>query len=155
MLKETCLKGNFGKTTQFWMMYTDLVDRQRKLHFAINDNGFSLRLLMWKKSLPLCFATNRENYSRKLLMKLLECLESTHPGAKEEIENICLSVRRNTLGISQTVDLAGEQMQKRQVHNGIMYAAFSVFRYMYTSKLCCISKLIYKSWLPLVAIYIL
>ena len=51
-LKERCLKGDFGKTPQFWMMYMDLVDCQRKLHFAINNNHFSLRLLMWKKSLP-------------------------------------------------------------------------------------------------------
>ena len=81
--KKICLKGNFGsKTPQFWMIYTDLVDRQRKLHFAINDKGFSLRLLMWKKSLPICFATNRDNYSRygNYYLKLLECLESTHPG---------------------------------------------------------------------------
>ena len=148
MLNETCLKGNFGTSPQFRMMYTDLVDRQRKLPFAIKfDNDFSLRLLMWKKSLPLCFATNREHYSRygTYYLKSLECLESTHPGAKEEIENVGLSVRRNTLGISQAVYVAGEQMQKRQVHNGILS----------NSRLCCISKLIYKSWLPLAAIYIL
>ena len=45
--------------------------------------------------------------------KSLECLESTHPGAKEEIENLGLSVQRNTLGIGQAVDLAGEQTYMR------------------------------------------
>ena len=43
----------------------------------------------------------------------LECLESIHPGAKEEIENLGLSVRRNTLGIDQAVDFAGEQANMR------------------------------------------
>ena len=79
-LKERCLKGDFGKPPQFWMMYMDLVDCQRKLHFAINNNHFSLRLLMWKKSLPLCFATNRVHYARygTYYLKSLECLKSTH-----------------------------------------------------------------------------
>ena len=113
--KERCLKGDFGKTPQFWMMYMNLLDRQRKLHYAINTNDFSLRLLVWKESLPLCFATNRVHYSRygTYYLKSLECLESTHPGAKEEIENLGLSVRRNTLGIGQAVNLAGEQTYMR------------------------------------------
>ena len=36
-------------------------------------------------------------------------MKDTHPGAKEEIEEKGLSVRRNTLGIGQAVDMAGEQ----------------------------------------------
>ena len=114
-LKERCLKGDFGKTPQFWMMYMDLVDRQRMLHVAINSNNFSLRLMMWKKFLPLCFATNRVHYARygTYYLKSLEYLESTHPGAREEIENVGLSIRRNTIGIGQAVDLAGEQTYMR------------------------------------------
>ena len=39
-------------------------------------------------------------------MQSLENLESTQPGAKAEIDNNGLSVRRNTLGIGQAVDMA-------------------------------------------------
>ena len=36
-------------------------------------------------------------------------MEDTHSGAKEEIEEKGLSVRCNSLGIGQAVDMAGEQ----------------------------------------------
>lgn len=36
-------------------------------------------------------------------------MDSTHPGAKEEVAEMGLSVRRNTLGVGQAVDMAGEQ----------------------------------------------
>ena len=109
--KEKCLNGEFGKTPQFWAMYTKLVERQQKLHYGINVNDFELRLLMWRQSLPLCFSTNRIHYSRygTYYVNSLEHLEDTHPGAKVEMESAGLSVRRNNLGIGQAIDLAGEQ----------------------------------------------
>ena len=81
----------------------------------MNNNDYDLRLLIWKRSLPLCFSTNRVHYSRygTYYVKSLECLESTHPGAREEIAEVGLSVRRNTLAIGQAVDLAGEQSYMR------------------------------------------
>ena len=57
-LKSCCLRGEFGKTPQFWMTYQKAIDRQHKFHFSININDFDLRLKCWKDSLPLCFATN-------------------------------------------------------------------------------------------------
>ena len=42
-------------------------------------------------------------------VKFLEYLEDTHSGAKEEIEEKGLSMRRNILGIGQAVDMAGQQ----------------------------------------------
>ena len=109
--KKKCLDGEFGKTPQFWAMYSKLVERQHKLHYGINVNHFQLRLLMWQQSLALCFATNRVHYSRygSYYVKSLECLNDTHPGAKIEMETVGLSVRRNNLGIGQAIDLAGEQ----------------------------------------------
>ena len=109
--KRKCLEGDFGKTPQFWAMYTKLVERQQKLHYGINVNDFDLRLLMWQQSLPLCLATNRVHYSRygSYYVKSLECLDSTHPGARAEMERVGLSVRRNNHGIGQAIDLAGEQ----------------------------------------------
>ena len=35
------------------------MDCQHKLHFSINTNDYDLRILSWKESLPLCFATNQ------------------------------------------------------------------------------------------------
>ena len=39
--------------------------------------------------------------------------KSTQPGAREEMAEVELSVRRNTLAIGQAVDLAGEQSYMR------------------------------------------
>ncbi|CAB4041558.1 Hypothetical predicted protein, partial [Paramuricea clavata] len=61
---DKCLNGESGKTPQFWAPYRMMVDRQQKLHYAINKNDYNVHLLMWRKSLPLCFATNRVHYSR-------------------------------------------------------------------------------------------
>ena len=69
------------------------------------------------------FATNKIHYARygTFYVKFLEYLEDTHPGAKEEIEEKGLSVRRNTLGIGQAVDMAGEQsyMKSAKTAGGI------------------------------------
>ena len=48
--KLKCLNGDFGKTPQFWASYMNLVDRQKKLHFAMNNNDYDLRLLIWKRT---------------------------------------------------------------------------------------------------------
>ena len=100
-----------------------MVDRQQKLHYAINTNNYNLRLLIWKESLPMWFATNRIHYARcrTFYVKFLEYLEDTHPRAKEEIEEKGLSVRHNTLGIGQAVDMAGEEscMKSAKTAGGI------------------------------------
>ena len=40
---------------------------------------------------------------------MLENLPDTHPGAIEELTKRCISLRRNTTGIGQSIDGAGEQ----------------------------------------------
>ena len=40
-------------------------------------------------------------------------LHITHPGAKEEIENIGISLRRNDIGIGGAIVLVGEQTYMR------------------------------------------
>ena len=110
-----CLNSDFGNTPQFWAQYMKLVDRQQKLHCSINTNDFDLRMLMWRESLSLCFATNRVNYARygTYYLNSLVYLDTTHPGAKEEIDKVGLSVRHNTYGIGQSIDMAGEQNYMR------------------------------------------
>ena len=113
--KAKCLNGEFGKTPQYWAKYMELVDRQQKLHYSINTNDYDLRMLTWKESLPLCFATNRVHYARygTYYASSLEHIDSTQPGAKEEIQHVGLSVRRNTFGIGESIDMAGEQSYMR------------------------------------------
>ena len=41
-------------------------------------------------------------------------LERSYPGATEEIESFC-SVKRNSLGIGQAIDLVGEQTYMKSV----------------------------------------
>jgi hypothetical protein len=121
--KTKCLNGEFGKTPQFWAKYMELVDRQQKLHFSVNTNDYYLRMLIWKESLPLCFATNRVHYARygTYYVSGLECIDSTHPGARQEIEDLGLSVRRNQLGIGQSIDMAGEQSYMRNAKSAGTY----------------------------------
>ena len=109
--KLQCLKGQHGKTAQFWMMNLELMDLQQKLHFSVNMNDFELRLHCLRAFVSLCFATNKQNYARygSYYVLLLEHLEETHPGAKAELQEKGLSVCRNDLDIRQAVDMAGEQ----------------------------------------------
>ena len=104
-------------------MYMIMADRQQMLHYAINTNNYNLLLLIWKESLPMWFATNKIHYARygTFYVKFLEYLEDTHPEAKEEIEEKGLSVRRNTLGIGQALDMSGEQryMKSAETAGGI------------------------------------
>ena len=93
-LKSCCLRGEFGKTPQFWMTYQKAIDRQHKFNFSINTNDFDLRLKCWKDSLPLCFATNKQNYARYGTYHItqLENIDLTHPGLKEKLQEMGLSV---------------------------------------------------------------
>eukprot|EP00794_Sanderia_malayensis_P020967 gene20967-biopygen15473 len=118
-----CLKGEYGKTPQYWAHYIQLVDRQHTLHYTISTNDYDLRLLSLRKSLALCFSTNRIHYARygTYYVNALAHLEATHPGAKEEIEDVGLSVRRSKQGIGQSIDMAGEQsyMRKAKTAGGV------------------------------------
>ena len=108
---KRCTNGEFGKTAQYWMANVKLVERQHLLHYAVKTNCYEIRLSVWKEWMTLCFATNHVHYARygTYYVNFLENIESTHPGAKEEIEEKGLSVRRNDIGIGQAIDLAGEQ----------------------------------------------
>ena len=122
-VREQYLNGNRGKTAQFWMRYLDLVELQQKFHYSINVNDFALRLECWRKMIKLCFPTNKRNYARygSSYVRVLENLETTHPGAIEEISQKGLSVRRNNSGIGQSIDGAGEQtfMRSAKTSGGI------------------------------------
>ena len=109
--KSKALKGDYGKTVQYWIKYTQLVDLMHMLHYAVSMNDYDLRLKIWSQIIPYCFALNRIHYARYgcYYVNQMQRLEETHPGAKEEINQVGLSVRRNDIGAGQAIDLAGEQ----------------------------------------------
>ena len=109
------LSGILGKTAQFWLRYVARVDLLHQFHFAIQSNDFDGKLQALKSMLPFFFFFNRHHYSRygSYYAKSLEHLDQTHPGAKEELMRIGISVKRNEKGIGQAVDLAGEQSYMR------------------------------------------
>ena len=121
-IKEKGLNGELGKTPQFWLKYMEMVSKLHLFHFAINTNNYSLKVASWDYFLPLCFTTNKIHYARygTFYIQQLKNLDSTHPEAVQEIEHF-ISVRRNTFGIGQAIDLAGEQtyMKNAKTAGGI------------------------------------
>lgn len=113
-MKKMGIDGEFGKTPQFWLKYMEMVSKLHQLHFALNTNNLMLKINSWEYFLPLCFMTNKIHYSRygTYYIQLLRNLSSTRPGAFEEFEQMT-AVRRNTIGIGQVTDLAGEQTYMR------------------------------------------
>ena len=68
-MKRKALNGDLGCTTQFWMMYQEMIDLIHQLHlrngmvwYKVND--FHLRLSAWEHLLRLSFPMNKQNYSR-------------------------------------------------------------------------------------------
>ena len=115
------LSGKYGKTAQFLLKYVSLVDLLHKLHFAIQSNDFNEKLVCWRLMLPLFFFFDRTHYSRygSYYIQSMERLEKSHPGAKQELMKIGISVRRNEKGIGQAVDLAGEQSYRRSAKTAV------------------------------------
>ena len=87
-----------------------MVSELQLLHFSLKVNNFGLKIKCWEKLLPLCFTTNKIHYSRygTFYVEQIKNLETSYPGATEEIEDFC-SVKRNSGGIMQAIDLTGEQ----------------------------------------------
>ena len=115
------LSGAKGQTGRYWMFYLRMTSLLHAFHYSINVNDFYLRLNCWKRMVSLCFPTNKRNYARAYYVQMLENLPDTHPGAIEELTEKGISVRRNTTGIGQSIDGAGEQtfMRSAKTSGGI------------------------------------
>ena len=82
-----------------------------------------------------CFATNKIHYARygTFYIQRLKHLDSTHPGAFEEICEMVL-VRRNKTGIGQAIDLAGEQTHMRNaITAGFLLSLSNLSSFVYLS----------------------
>ena len=119
MINYDGLLGKLGKTAHFWLKYITLVDKVHKFHSAIQSNDFDEKLESWRLMMPWFFCFDRTHYSRygSFYLKSMEFLEVTHPGAKQEMMNIGISVRRNEEGIGQAIDLAGGTKLYAQCQN--------------------------------------
>ena len=82
-LKKKGLKGELGKTAQYWLIYMEMVFKLHQFQFAINTNNLPLRIDAWEHFLPLRFATKKIHYARHgtFYIQRLKNLDSTHPGA--------------------------------------------------------------------------
>ena len=66
---------------QFWLMYIAIVSLQHMLHTAVQHNDSELPLESRKRSLPLFFYYNMQNYARSgsFYTELLSSLEANYP----------------------------------------------------------------------------
>ena len=51
-----------GKTSQFWLLYLDLMITQILIHDAIHNNNLVLLMTGWRVFIPIYFAMNKVNY---------------------------------------------------------------------------------------------
>ena len=72
-LKKKGLKGELGKTAQYWLIYTEMVSKLHQFQFAINTNNLPLRIDAWEYFLPLfCNQQNTLCSVRNLLYSTAE-----------------------------------------------------------------------------------
>ena len=83
------------------MLCVRITDLIHQLHFAININDYYLRLETWEELIVLSFTMNRQNYSRygTYYLTQMGSLDSTQPGAHEEVQEKVISVCRNNTGV--------------------------------------------------------
>ena len=87
--------GCLGKTAQLWFIYIDIMSIQHKLHTTVQLNDFELRLESLKRSLPLFFYYNMQNYVHygSYYSELLSSLEANYPGLKDQLSKTGLSIQ--------------------------------------------------------------
>ena len=93
-LSSKRLNKDFGKTPQYWLIYTSMINQTQMVHIAIKTNDLFL-----KSSAGMtyfCYVVHTTFSSWKTWMHHI-------------LGNIS-SVRRNNTGIGQANDLAGEQI---------------------------------------------
>ena len=72
---------------------------------------YYLRLEAWEKLMVLSFTLNKQNYARHGTYYLTQMgsLDSTHPGAHEEIQEKGISFCRNSTDVRQSIDGTGNK----------------------------------------------
>ena len=125
-MQKRCNAGEFGVMAKYWMLYVRIIDLIHQLHFAININDYYLRLETWEELMVLSFTMNKQNYARygTYYLTQMGSLDSTHPGAHEEIQEKGISICRNSTGVRQSIDGTGEQTFLRNSKTAGNYISF-------------------------------
>ena len=138
---QSTIDGERGKTAQFWMQYTHIVDLSNILHRAIKTNDPELFGCALFEMSSIFFPTNHSNYARWMVLYSLE-LVNLNPHIKEMLKSGCFSVNRTGKSFANVaVDMALEQTINAEAKNrlkGIMkYAdvATAVNRWSITSSM--------------------
>lgn len=106
------LAGDYGKTPQFYLTYSNLVHYYLLLNRSIRTADFELLKWVLPKITNLFFTFNQQNYSRYLVKYCdnLQKVDETHPGLKEQFEKGSIGIRRTSKPFSrQPIDLVLEQ----------------------------------------------
>ena len=138
---DEALAGKRGKTAQFWMQYTTIIDLTNVLHRAIKCKDPKLFGYALFKLLPIFFMTNHFHYARSMVLYSLE-LENLDPEIDKILRSGGFSVNRSGKSFSQVpVDMALEQTINADAKNrlkGIMKyadAAKAVNRWAITNSM--------------------
>lgn len=128
--KET-LEGNHGKTAQYYMIYSKLIDNYLILQRSIRSGDFELFKYILPQITNLFFIFNQPNYSRWLVKyqdNLLQ-VDETHPGLKDLFQQGYFGVKRTGKCFSrQPVDLTLKQTINADagVQTGIVHLSNSI-----------------------------
>lgn len=110
--KQQTLRGEHGKTSQFYLIYTNLIHHYLDLSRSVRTGDFELFKTVLPKITNIFFICNQQNYSRwavKYYDNLLRVGE-THPNLYEEFQKGCFGIKRTTKPFSrQPIDLVLEQ----------------------------------------------
>ena len=108
--------GELGKTAQYWMHYTDLIDLNHKFSRSIRSGDFRLYIGCLPELATIFFAFNHQNYSRWIMKYHNDLLKlpKSHPDVYKEFQNGRFSIQRTTRNFSKhPIDLTLEQTINR------------------------------------------
>ncbi|CAF4952709.1 unnamed protein product [Pieris macdunnoughi] len=130
--KQQTLNGKYGKTSQFYMIYINLIEHYFMLCRSIRTANLDLFRFVLPKIANLFFTFNQPNYSRYTVIyhdKLMKVHE-THPGLQLQLARGSFGVRRTDKSFSrQPIDLTLEQTINADAANkltGIMHTTNSI-----------------------------
>ena len=108
---------------------------QHLAHTTVQENDFNMRILAWKKMLPLYFYFNKMNYAcyGDYYLQHLRHIETLNPGMKELLMAKGMSVQAQTVHPVRTAtDRRGEQtINKDAKTTGNIYFSRNNFKRQY------------------------
>ena len=102
---ETSRSGNHESTAKYWITYIDLIQLHQLFSRATRTNDLDLFTYCLQELCCMFCATNHPKYARYMVRYHLNLLsiEQTHPGAREMLLYVALSVRRTSKRFTRTL----------------------------------------------------